>query len=220
MKIMRTAAAACIIPLTLSLAACGSSSEPAAEKSSPSTQASSPAAQASPSSASGGDVQAKDTGSTSPQGNHMLKINEPAGLTAGPDKKKFLDFTVKKVTPDFTCPDANASAPTNGHFVAVEIAVDTGDQAAFDQAFKDSGLKQVMLGNPAWTFIDKSGKTIDTITTPGTKRCIPVTQYISNVGPSEKKEGLVVLDVPSTEGSLVLEDFSSGNKWEIEIPKK
>lgn len=212
MKIARAALTACIIPLSLSLAACGSSSETSTQKPTSSSDSSTLTSEER-------NITANDTGATSPRGNRVLQIGEPVTLTVGGDQKKLADFTVKKITKDFHCTEKMAGKPANGHYVAIEIQAETGDRAVFNQAFYDVEYADLKFGDSAWRFVDKSGTTINSITSAGSDLCLPQSEYIKSVGPSKNVNGLVILDLPSTQGTLVLVEWFSQEKWEIEIPK-
>jgi len=112
-------------------------------------------------------------------------------------------FVVTDIQVDPICSGEIARSPTNGHFVAFDISVET-----FPGMIEVPGYEFSIAANN-WKVIDSSGKTVSgTSDTNEASRCFQGSDYLPwRMGPAEKAVGKVVFDVPTPSGVLVFEGF-------------
>ncbi|THE19340.1 hypothetical protein E1J17_01480 [Kocuria rosea] len=158
------------------------------------------------------------TQETSPRGNLMKEIGEPAGIHSLDDpSKNVVTYVIKGIEVDPVCTGPYPQAPENGHFMAVDMEVETA---------ADPGFTEVMYGSlnisaHSFKMIDANGTTVNSIASGPSYGCLPEAEMLpSTIGPGERATGKVILDVPSTEGILVYnEAMDSSLGWEWEIPQ-
>jgi hypothetical protein len=111
-------------------------------------------------------------------------------------------FSVVSIAADPPCTRSDAADPANGHFIELELEVSTTGSlgAPFD------------ITAPAWTFVSADGeRTADVVGESAT--CMGAVSLLpADIGAGERRRGTVVLDVPATTGSLVL-DLGGGTAW-------
>lgn len=139
----------------------------------------------------------------------MKTVGEPGwqNLASG---EKVMSFVVKSISVDSACTSPYAQAPQNGHFIAVAVDVETTPDLA-----KDIN-KFVWFGAQSWKLIADNGTTYNGSLDSGPAYgCLNDSERLpSNIGPAEKVTGTLVLDVPVTSGTLVLENTGGGGGWE------
>jgi len=149
------------------------------------------------------------TAKKSPRGNVVKTVGEPGwqNLASG---EKVMSFVVKSISVDSACTSPYAQAPQNGHFIAVAVDVETTPDLA-----KDIN-KFVWFGAQSWKLIADNGTTYNGSLDSGPAYgCLNDSERLpSNIGPAEKVTGTLVLDVPVTSGTLVLENTGGGGGWE------
>ncbi|NMM98080.1 hypothetical protein [Bifidobacterium olomucense] len=163
--------------------------------------------------------QQKEEPKTSSRGNLIKHIGDVAGISASAGSSDLIaQWTVKNIIIDAPCTPAYEGAsttPSNGHFVMLDIEVETTSEF-------DSRYGQLALGSPAvWTYIEKDGTqwngNLDgTIDNMPVYSCIPDNERLpGTIGQGVKAEGKVMLDVPSTDGYLVYKNGANG--WEYPL---
>lgn len=188
------------------LAGC-SSAEPAADPTAPGVDAATAESTPAP----------DPTESISARGNLVKKVGEPAGVTLpGQEDDPVVTFAVKDIQVDPTCTSDMAQAPEIGHFIVMDIEAETGSAAQFEEAFMGEDYQ---FNQHWWKFVDAQGTTANTIVSTPTYSCLPEAEALPGlIGPAERVTGKIVLDTPSTEGTLIFDDPQSGNAWEWEVP--
>ncbi|TDK25858.1 hypothetical protein E2F48_11605 [Arthrobacter crusticola] len=167
----------------------------------PSVEPAKPSATATPS----------ETGSDEPERStrgNLVKVVGQGGGRANEAGEQLVDFVVNSISVDVPCTAEFATAPENGHFVVLEMAVETSPKLAEDinPEFYTGG----------WKAIAANGTTSNVILGTGAAySCFPQSELLpSLIGPGEKAVGKIVLDVETPEGVLVLED-----SWEWTYPQ-
>lgn len=191
----------------LLLAACSGTpqSSPTAPSVEPATGASSAAAtSASPA----------GTGSKSSRGNLVKLVGEGASVT---DKDKTVaSFVINSIQVDAQCTNQYAQPSENGHFVALNISMET------DPALAESVNPQFGLAGYAWKAVADNGTTFNgDIMTASSFMCLNDEEtFPSALGPGEKATGTIMLDVPTPTGVLVHKQGFMATGWEWEYPAK
>lgn len=152
----------------------------------------------------------------SSRGNQVMSTGEPAALyLEDQENDPVVSFTVKSIEVDPTCTAEFQQPPENGHFLVLDVEVETGTPEQFEEAFYTSDYA---YGFYDWKFIGPNGTTANTITSGPALGCYPQDQYLPNsIGPGERATGYIVLDAPSAEGTLVYTDPVSRLGWEWEV---
>ncbi|WP_157103277.1 hypothetical protein [Neomicrococcus aestuarii] len=186
----------------LALTGCSSSTPPAASAPSVAAVESSASTSAAPASPSKSD-----------RGNLIKEIGQPAGMSATSGEQA-VNFVVKKIDTKVKCNSGFSEKPENGRFVSLLIDVET-TKALTEPDFPGAHFS-LNAGN--WTFISKEGTTFNgNLGTGAAFSCLKDSLTLPNqIGTAQKASGLVVLDVPSTEGTLIFSHFAdSGWEWTL-----
>lgn len=193
---------------SLAIAAC-SPGEPTPEATAPGVQAAT--VEPSPS--------ASSTENRSKRGNLVKEVGEPALIVfPGQESEPIVNFVVKDIMVDPACPRDIAQPPEIGHFVVLEIEAETGAQPIFEEAF---GGQKYQFNPNWWKFVDAKGTTANSTTSQATYACLEEAEYLPmEIGSMERVTGKLVLDIPTTEGTLIFDDPLSGATWEWEVPAK
>jgi hypothetical protein len=152
----------------------------------------------------------------SPRGHIVKGLGEVGGLSHPDDTTPTLDelvlsFTIDDIRVDAPCPSEYAQPPQNGHFVALDIRASTTETYPADQL--------VFAMNPAdFSLVGPDGVTISNIATAPTYSCIsyddpsvfPSDMFV----PASQYRGTVILDIPSTTGTLIYTPMGKPNGWE------
>lgn len=151
-------------------------------------------------------------GSFSPRGALVKKPGEMAGLTT-PDGESIVEFTINDISTEVTCTEPDPTAPENGSLVALEAELEVFPGA--DDQYVDGEI----LNGGRFRFIGEDGETFSgDLSTLATYSCIPIADLLkTDIGEGEKSSGVILLDVPTESGVLLLEEPMSGNKWEWEL---
>jgi hypothetical protein len=196
--------------LPLLLAACGGSpqSAPTAPTVEPATggQSASASATASPT------ATAESTKSS--RGNLVKKVGEGASVTD--NDKTVASFVIKSIQVDPKCTNSSAMPPKNGHFVALDVSMQT------DPALAQSVNPQFGLAGYAWKAIAANGTTFNgDLMSFESLMCLPEAEnFPSALGPAEKATGKIILDVPTPTGVLVHKQGFMPAGWEWQYPDK
>ena len=158
---------------------------------------------------------------TSSRGNLIKRIGDTASIyKSQADKTLLASWTVTNITLDAPCVPAYEGAetsPANGHFVVLDITVETTSDfdsdsyGPWDWALPAIGRIFKMMA-PSGTAI--SMEPVQKITT---YTCLPENQRLPQIiGQGVKAQGKVLFDLPSTDGYLVYGN-ESGHGWEYPL---
>ncbi|MFE8886886.1 hypothetical protein ACFYLX_13665 [Pseudarthrobacter enclensis] len=127
-----------------------------------------------------------------------------------------MTFVVNSISVDSPCTSPYAQAPENGHFLAVAVDVETTPELS-----KDIN-KFVWFGAQSWKLIAENGTTYNgSLDSGAAYGCLNDAERLpSNIGPGEKVTGTLILDVPVSSGTLVLDATGGGGGWEWTFPAK
>ncbi|GAA2523934.1 MAG: hypothetical protein Q4C90_09310 [Kocuria sp.] len=162
-------------------------------------------------------AEADATSPTSERGNLQKKFGESAGITVegqNGESEPVIEFTVKSVDMDTQCTSPVAMPAENGHLVTVNVEAETGPA----ESFKEALYGQDFMFNPAdWKFVDDKGKTANSVMTNPVFNCLDSKELIREMGPAERANGKIVLDLPSTKGTLIYGPSLLDGAWEWNI---
>lgn len=152
----------------------------------------------------------------SPRGNIIKEVGEPARiLTAENNDEWAVNFTVTDIEIDPVCTREYASAPENGHMVALTVEAAT----ASEPTFSESGMTGISFHPFHWKAIAPNGTTVNTVYSVGADNCFTEAEMLPDLGAGEKAIGKVVLDVPDVSGTLIY-SWGAGTGWEWEYGVK
>ncbi|MET3203942.1 UNVERIFIED_ORG: hypothetical protein ABIB21_000718 [Arthrobacter sp. UYEF13] len=123
---------------------------------------------------------------------------------------------INSIQVDLPCTNKYAQPSKNGHFVALNVSMET------DPALAESVNPQFGLAGYAWKAIASNGTTFNgDIMTASSFMCLnDEEKFPSALGPGEKATGTIVLDVPTPTGVLVHKQGFMPAGWEWEYPAK
>lgn len=153
-------------------------------------------------------------GTKSTRGNLVKTVGEGASVT---DKDKTVaSFVVNSIQVDAPCTNQYAQPSENGHFVALNVSMET------DPALAESVNPQFGLAGYAWKAVAENGTTFNgDIMTASSFMCLNDEERLpSALGPGEKATGTLILDVPTATGVLVHKQGFMPAGWEWEYPAK
>lgn len=139
----------------------------------------------------------------------VKQVGELGGLTDEITGEWTVDFTVTNVTVDFQCTSEFAEAPKNGHFVALEIQINT--HPAWDSAL----YGDFMMNPYDFQAFDASNMRVND-PVGSSYMCLDASQQVPNqIGPSQSVTGVMVFDVPTPTGVIAYNPplYSPGG-WE------
>lgn len=210
---MKTTVTAALVLAPLFLAGCSTSAEPAETGTDETTGVDAPPsvepAVADPT------TPAAEQDEVSPRGNTIAEIGDFGTLSpvAEPDFP-LVKFAVTDITTDFACTSTYAEPPQNGRFMALTMDVETGPAPTFTE-YLEQGF---YISTYSFKFVTPEGTTANDVT-GNAYMCLDEQSGLpSEIGPGEKATGLIVLDVPTTEGTVIYEDMASGEGWEWTVP--
>lgn len=133
---------------------------------------------------------------TSDRGFLVKQVGELGGLTDEITGDWTVDFTVSNITVDFQCTNGFAEAPKNGHFVALEMQINT--HPAWDSAL----YGDFMMNPYDFQVFDANNMRVnDPI--GSSYMCLDASQQVPNqIGPSQSVAGVMVFDVPTPTGVI------------------
>lgn len=151
----------------------------------------------------------------SSRGNRVLELGNPAVVTGfESEDDKVATFVIKDIEVDPTCTAPYAEDPENGHFVAVEVEIETGPEPGFSEGTYGGNFS---MAPEVFRVVDKNGTTLNSATSVASMMCFDQTEQIpSNLGASERATGKMVFDVPSAEGVLIYDNFTSSDRPSFE----
>lgn len=212
-------------PATVTVTAEPSSSPTQTETSTPTaspetTSASATSASASSSSTATGSTSASSQsasekdygeGEINNRGNLVKDLGDWAGMTE--NGGTLLDFRINSITADPTCTGDPAAESENGHFIVLDVEVETFDgvrEATYESGFTMLPMEFKTIGTDGRTSNADPG-------TLGAFACFPDPQLLpGELGDNEVAEGKIVLDVEDPSGTLVYENMfiDTGGAWE------
>lgn len=132
------------------------------------------------------------------------------------DGKPTVNFAVNSITPDAPCTGPYPQTAENGHFVVLDVSIETTPELASD----GKGYDTFDMNGHMFKFVGANGTTFNgDLGTIGAYSCLPDEQEIasSGVGPGEKVTGKLALDLPATTGVLIFKSYltsgSAGWEW-------
>lgn len=206
-KVLVSVAACSAIFLT----GCGASDEPAAEPAptvsvAPASPSPSPTPTPSPS----------PTRKTNERGELVKEIGEVAGMGNPDGKEMTLNFKVTSIKP-IEC-DAPYATPPNGIPLAVSLEIETS--ADFEGPWiRNEAESGIDFSPHYWRGYADNGTRMNTVDTPMVQNCLAdPTQILPNwVGPGEKLNGMIILDVTTPTGEVAFEP-ADGVNWVWKYP--
>jgi hypothetical protein len=141
------------------------------------------------------------------RGNVVQVTGQQAGIQ-GPDGRQQVIFSVDSVVVDQPC-SGEQSAPTNGHYLGVQVRVTTGDLGFLGGTWS-------MSAND-FAVVQPDGTMRFDLGTEGAQRCLDDSGRFPGTAlePGRKYTGTIVLDSPVTSGTLVFAPPGlQGNGWE------
>lgn len=147
---------------------------------------------------------------TSVRGNLIKQVGELAGIRDA-NGEYLVSFVVNDIVVDIPCTDEFSEPSENGHFVALDVSVETSPNML------DSDLiQQFSMSSYTFQAIGPDGVTSNAGTdSVATLFCLEDSLLLpTDIGPGEKANGLVLLDVASPSGILIYEDFWTDSAWE------
>ena len=136
------------------------------------------------------------------------------GILRSHSGEELLRFSIEdmQVLDVADCPNSDANPPENGYFVALEAKVEASSSYS-------SVENDLQIDNPLrWRMIDSGGETVALdLGTASALFCLDGKGWLANAAPGERSSGLVVLDLPELNGTLVHEEHYSGTGWEWQL---
>lgn len=141
----------------------------------------------------------------SDRGNLVEKVGETEVISAD-NGDQVVAFTISSISVDVPCTAEFAVPAENGHFLTLEMTVETSAKLA------DEINPFFLLGDGAWKAIAPDGTTSNAqLATGAALSCFDEAEVLpSMIGPGEKATGKVVLDVEDNKGILILDYTPSG----------
>ncbi|MBD1543911.1 DUF4352 domain-containing protein [Arthrobacter sp. IA7] len=195
--------AAALLTLLLSGCAGAPQSSPTAPSVEPATATATPTATPSP------------TDAKSPRGNLIKVPGQAASVTD--NGETVASFVVKSIKLDPKCTSSSAMKPKNGHFLVLDVAMETTPALA-----KSVNPEFGISSSYAWKAIAANGTTFNgDLGTFEAVMCMnDAERFPSTLGPAEKATGKIVLDVPTTTGVVVHKQGFMSAGWEWSYPAK
>lgn len=146
----------------------------------------------------------------SPRGNLIKELGEGASLT-GEDGVDLVRLSVNSIEIDPGCTQEFATAPENGHFIVLDIAVETTPEMADDPFTVGS----YYLGPGDMKVIAPNGTTSNAnLGTAAAFMCLIDAELLpQSFGPAEKAIGKVVIDSEVPSGTLIIGAYGM-DAWE------
>lgn len=131
--------------------------------------------------------------------------------------KTVASFVVNSVKLDPKCTSEFAKPPANGHFVVLDVSMETTPALA-ESAIPEFGISHAS----GWKAIAANGTTFNgDLVSLEAITCLKETErFPSTLGPAEKATGKIVFDVPTPAGVLVQKQGFMRTGWEWTYPSK
>ncbi|MEE1619787.1 hypothetical protein ACQ7DA_00100 [Zafaria sp. J156] len=134
---------------------------------------------------------------------------------ANAEGESIVDFVVKDVDLALKCTEQFAEKAENGRLIGLHLDVETHKALGGE----DQWIKTFDASAHTWTFVSAAGTTFNgSLATMPSFFCLADAETLPfDIGPAQKASGVVVLDVPEAEGTLIFEPYGDGLGWEWEI---
>lgn len=150
------------------------------------------------------------------RGNLVKVVGQLAGIR-DEDGNALAQFTLTDIQSDFECTSEYSEPSENGHYLALTFDVETFKELADDEWFNTFTMNEM-----EFTVFDTDGKR-ENDSTGNAWMCLADNDRLpSEIGPSEKVTGMVVLDTAIKEGSVVFSTYGSDGAvhgWEWNFPQ-
>lgn len=157
-----------------------------------------------------------DSPGKSTRGNIVKSLSEPAGITDA-EGDTLATFTVNSITADAPCTGPYPIAAENGHFVVLDVTIETTPELASD----DGSYSTFDMSAAMFKFVGGNGTTFNgNLGSAAAYSCLPDEEQVGvnggGVGPGEKVAGKIALDIPETTGTLIFQSYltSGVGGWE------
>ena len=148
-----------------------------------------------------------------PQGYQVKGLNDTVAIINPDTGQPAARLMVRGIEKDSACTSPDAEASENGHFFRVDLQVETGADLA-----EAMGSPELFLAD--WSAADENG--IDTnadLITEASAWCLTEAESIPTiVDPGRRVLGSIVLDMPFTAGTVVLNSYH-GESWQFSLPE-
>lgn len=142
------------------------------------------------------------------RGNLVKQIGQLSGITTAEGSDVTLaQFVVTDIVVDLECTSGFDSLPTNGHYVGVHLNVESTPELA------EEDYPSLSFSEWAWEAFDDSGKRVNDPMGSAWTCLDGVDSLPSDIGPAESVSGWIVLDLPTTTGSVVF-TMGAPTGWE------
>lgn len=143
----------------------------------------------------------------SQRGNLVKAVGEIAGTTSLNSGVTTARFAVTDIVLDRECTSGFADAPSNGHYLALHLNVETTPELA-DEAFD-----WISITTYDWQAYDADGKRLNDPAGNAWSCLDSAEQLPGQIGPGQSVSGWVVLDVAAPTGIVVL-TMGGASGWE------
>lgn len=142
------------------------------------------------------------------RGNLVKEIGQLAGTGLSEDQDVLTSqFAVTDIVVDVACTAEFADTPTNGHFIGIHLNVETTPELAQDE------IGTLSFSQWGWQAFDAEGKRVND-PLGNAMWCMDAGEQLpSDIGPAQSVSGWIVLDLPTTTGSVAL-TMGAANGWE------
>lgn len=139
------------------------------------------------------------------RGNLVKNVGQTEVITSD-NGEPVVSFTISSIALDVPCTNEYAVPPQNGHFLTLEMTIETSAELA------EEINPFFLLGDKAWKAISPDGTTSNAEPATGAAlSCFAEAEVLpSIIEPGEKATGKVVLDVEDSQGILILDYTPSG----------
>lgn len=158
-------------------------------------------------------INAGPHGSLNGRGAIPMKTGQKATIVDAANGKELANWTVNKITPDIKCTQKDAAKSKNGHLIALDLTVQT------EHPFKNPVTFDI-YSETSWSYLNADGTMSEAdLYSNATSDCLSSSTSLHPLQRDQKEQGIVVLDVPNTDGSLVYNIMaeSGPDKWEYPI---
>lgn len=142
------------------------------------------------------------------RGNLVKEVGQLAGITL-PDHDDAVaaQFVVTDIVVDQECSAEYAETPANGHFIGIHLNIETTPDLALD----DVGT--LSFAHWGWQGFDADGKRVNDPIGNALWCMSDADSLPADIGPGQSVSGWLVLDMPTTTGSVAL-TMGAANGWE------
>jgi hypothetical protein len=140
----------------------------------------------------------------------VKQIGETAGIKDA-NGQFLVSFVVNRIIVDIPCTDEFAEPPENGHFVAVDVSVQTSSSM-----LNSDLINEFNMSASNFTAIAPDGTTSNASPdSAATIFCLDDSVLLPYaIGPGENVNGMILLDLANPSGILVAEEYWTESAWE------